>query len=59
MGYSKGNGLIIAVNSNTRSKMWLDTITNQRGKVLEEFLICNDLYILNEATETPTFQSKR
>jgi len=59
MDYTKGNCLIIAVDSNARSRMWHDTITNQRGKILEEFLICNDLYVLNEATETPTFQSKR
>jgi hypothetical protein len=39
--------------------MWHDTVTNQRGNVLEEFTICNDLYVLNEATETPTFQSNR
>jgi len=58
MDYTKTNGLIIAVDSNARSKMWHDTVTNQRGKILEEFIICNDLYVVNEATETP-FQSKR
>jgi sugar/nucleoside kinase (ribokinase family) len=59
MDYTEGNGLIIAMDSNARSKMWHDTITNQRGKILEEFLTCNDLYVLNETTETPTFQSNR
>ena len=59
MDYTKENGLIMAVDSNARSKMLHDTITNQHGKILEEFLICNDLYVLNEATETPTFQSNR
>ena len=59
MDYAKVNGLIIAVDSKARSKMWHDTITNQRGKILEEFLICSDLYVLNEATETPTFQFNR
>ena len=59
MDYTKGNGLIITVGSNARSKMWHDTVTNQRGNILEEFTICNDLYVLNEATETPTFQSNR
>jgi hypothetical protein len=59
LDYTKGNGVIIAVGSNARSKMWHDTIPNQRGKILEEFLICNDLYVMNEATETPTFQSNR
>jgi hypothetical protein len=58
MDYTKGHGLIIAVDSNARSKMWHDTVTNQRGKILE-FIICNDLYVMNEATETPTFQSNR
>ena len=55
--YTKGYGLIIAVVSNARSKMLHDTITNQWGIILEEFLICNDLYVLNEFTETPTFES--
>jgi len=59
MDYTKGNGLIIAVDSNARSKMWHDTITSQRGKILEGFLFCNDLYVLNEVTKTPTFQSNR
>ena len=45
MDYTKGNGLIIAVDSNARSKMWHDNVTNQRGKILEEFIICNDLYV--------------
>ena len=39
--------------------MWHDRVTNQCGKILEEYLICNDLYVLNEATKTPTFQSIR
>jgi hypothetical protein len=56
--YTKGNRLIIAADSNARSKMWHDSITNQRGNILE-FLSCNDFYVVNEATETPTFQSNR
>jgi len=40
--------------------MW-HYITNQRGKILEEILIYkyNDLYVLNESNEVPTFQSNR
>ena len=59
MDYTKGKGLIIAVDSTARSKIWHDTITNQRGKILEGFIFCNDLYFLNEVNETPTFQSNR
>ena len=59
MDYTTGNGLFIAVDSDARSKMWHDTITNQGGKILKEFLIFNGLYVLNDVTETPTFQSNR
>ena len=37
LNYLKGQGLLIAADSNARSKTWYDTITNQRGKVLEDF----------------------
>ena len=37
LNYSKGQGLLIAADSNARSKTWYDTITNQRGKALEDF----------------------
>jgi len=59
MDYTKENGLIIAVDSNARSKMWQNTVTSQRGKIFEEFIIYNDLYVLKEAAETPAFQSNR
>jgi hypothetical protein len=45
MDYTKVNGLIIAVDSNAWSKMWHDSTINQRGKIPEEFLIRNDLYV--------------
>ena len=59
MDYTKGNGLTIAVGSNGTSKMWHRTVTNQRGEILEEFIICNYVCILKEATETPTVQHNR
>jgi len=40
LNYSKGQGWLIAADSNARSKTWYDTITNKRGNVLEDF---NDL----------------
>lgn len=57
--YAKGNGLLIAMDSNSRSRMWHDTVTNQRGQNLEEFFICNNLYVMNESTDAATFQSSR
>jgi len=58
LNYSKGQVLLIATNSNGRSKTWYDIITNQRGKVLEEFLTICNLNIVNHRTE-PTFETTR
>jgi hypothetical protein len=55
---SKG-GLIIAADSNARSKMWFDITTNQRGELLEDFIITNNLFIINEDTGIPTFETSR
>jgi len=56
---AKGKEIIISVDSNARSKLWYDTITNQRGKSLEEFVLTRDLFLINEATGTPTFETMR
>jgi hypothetical protein len=53
---AKGKGLILAIDSNARSKLWHDINTNQRGKTLEEFLITSDLHLMNEAKSIPTFE---
>jgi hypothetical protein len=50
LNYSKGQGLLIAADSNARSKTQYDTITNQKGKVLEDFLTIYNLYIVKERT---------
>lgn len=56
--YTKGSGLLIAVDSNARSKTWHDTITNPRGRIIEEYLSSKQLYIMNEESENTTFESK-
>jgi hypothetical protein len=58
LNYSKGQGLLIPADSNARSKTWYDKITNQRGKVLEDFLTIYNLYIVNDKSE-PTFETTR
>ncbi|MCL2611437.1 MAG: hypothetical protein FWE02_07175 [Defluviitaleaceae bacterium] len=45
--------MLIAADSNARSKTWYDIVTNQRGKTLEEFLTICNLNILNRRTEPP------
>jgi hypothetical protein len=58
LNHLKGQGLLIAVDSNVRSEIWYDAIINQQGKVLEEFLTIYNLYIVNDRSE-PTFEMTR
>jgi hypothetical protein len=57
--YSKGSGILIAMDSNSRSTIWHDNQTNSRGKMLDEYLISRDLHIMNKEIELTTFQSRR
>jgi hypothetical protein len=49
----------MAIDSNSRSTTWHDVTTNVRGRLLEEFLASNQLYIINEESPRTTFQSSR
>ena len=53
------SGILITMDSNSRSKTWHDKLTNARGKNLEEFLISKQLFIMNEESQMNTFQSSR
>jgi ribonuclease HI len=57
--YTTGKGLIIAMDSNARSKLWYDKQTNSRGRTLEEYIIAKDLHIINTETGIPTFETNR
>jgi len=57
--FTKGVGLVIAIDSNYRSTAWHDSQTKQRGKTLEEYVINKNLYIMNKESELTTFQNKR
>jgi hypothetical protein len=57
--HAKGAGILIAVDSNSRSTSWHDTLTNTRGRILEEFLMSQQLHIMNEESDYTTFRSCR
>jgi hypothetical protein len=57
--FTKGNGLVIAVDSNSRSTECHDIQTNKRGKIMEEYIISRSLYITNEESEQTTFQNRQ
>jgi hypothetical protein len=56
---TKGEGLLLALDTNARSKIWSDTHINARGRAMEEYIITRDLIILNAETEVPTLESRR
>jgi ribonuclease HI len=57
--FTKGEKLLIATDSNCRSTAWHDTTTNNRGRMMEDFVASNQLHIINEERTLKTFQSSR
>jgi len=47
MRFVKGGRILIAVDSNSRSKRWHDSKTNAQGIKLEEYLVTKHLHLIN------------
>ena len=56
---AKGAGVLMPMDSNSRSASWRDTLTNRRGRTSEEFLMSKLLHILNEESDYTTFRSRQ
>ena len=59
MNITRGGKILIATDTNSRSKTWHDHSTNSRGKKLEEQLAATQLHIINEYSERSTFNNTR
>jgi len=57
--FTKGAKLIKAIDSNARSTIWHDTTTNNRGKMMENFIVSKQSYVINEDSPRRTLQSTR
>jgi hypothetical protein len=57
--HANGAGVLIAVDSNSRSASWHGSTTNARGRALEEYLMNKGLYILNEESVNTAFRNQR
>jgi exonuclease III len=55
--HAKGTAVLFATDSNARSTLWHDKFTNSRGRILEEFLTSNQLYIVNKDSNNTTFRN--
>lgn len=49
--------IIITMDSNSKSDLWFSGETDENGKIIEDFIMANNLYILNEPNNPPTFFS--
>jgi hypothetical protein len=54
-----GAGVILSMDSNSRSTSWHNSQSNTRGRTLEEFLIIKHLHVMNEESTLTTFLSSR
>ena len=59
MQFVKNGRILIAMDSNARSKTWHDVKTNSRGRKMEEYLASKQLHIINEESDRFTFQTSR
>jgi len=59
LAHAKGAGIVIAMDSNSRSTMWHEVLTKKREKTLEEFLMSKQLHIINKESCCTTFRSSQ
>jgi hypothetical protein len=57
--FASGGRILIAADSNSRSKTWHDVKTNSRGRKMEEYLASKQLHIINEESDWFTFNNTR
>lgn len=49
-----GKRILILADSNAWSESWFSHETNERGRIMEDFILANDLIIINEPNNTST-----
>ena len=49
--------VLITIDANAKSVLWHSDQTDQKGTLVEEFIMANNLTILNKANNPPTFMS--
>jgi dihydroxyacetone kinase-like predicted kinase len=56
--HAKNTKVVIASDCNASSTLWHNKLTNNRGRILEEFITSKQLYILNEESSNTTFRNR-
>jgi hypothetical protein len=53
------SGILITMDSNSRSRTSHDKLTNVRGRELEEFLITQQFFIINKESDMKKFPKQQ
>ena len=59
MQHAKVAGVLIAMDSNSRSTLWHDKLTNTSCRILEEFITNKRLNILNEDSRNTALRNRK
>jgi hypothetical protein len=59
MKFVRNGRILIATDSNASSKTWHGVKTNSGGRKMEEYIASKQLHIINEESESFTFQTSR
>jgi alkylated DNA nucleotide flippase Atl1 len=59
LAHARGVGVIIVMDSKSRSISWHDILNNRGGIILEEFLMSKQLHTISEESCFTTFRSSR
>ena len=59
LAHAKGERILIAMDSNSRSTMWHNVLTKKTGKTLEEFPMSKQLHIINKESCCTTFRTSQ
>lgn len=59
MGMIGNSPFLMGIDSNARSVSWFDRVRDSRGKLLEEWLSSNSMFVLNNDISRPTFETSR
>lgn len=59
LNFAKGKPILIAIDSNARSELWYDKLTNAKGKPIEKCLMQNHFLLINQNGEYETYKTLR
>lgn len=57
IGKLQGKSIIICADVNAKSSLWYSGTSDERGELIEDFIQANDIIVINQPNNSPTFCS--